>query len=271
MFAMLPQPLYLADAVQPAFELRYSWTGWPASPPFLADPSVLDEIACLWEDDSLRLLDRFWSDEKVHLTFSAKPEVSPVFFASRVKGRLDHGLRRAAQGFGGFSRKVSVCSVGHNCREQVEAYIASQVETARFADPSFQELMAEFTVVDSTVDLSLLVASAHGRYWYNLHLVLVTTERYRVVDRTRLTTIRDRSFAIARKKGYRISRLSVMPDHLHMALGGDIEQSPQEIALAFQNNLAYALGQSRIWTDTYYAGTFGEYDMWAIRGKASPR
>jgi hypothetical protein len=31
------------------------------------------------------------------------------------------------------------------------------------------------------------------------------------------------------------------------------------------------LGQSRIWADTFYVGTFGEYDMWAIRHKESPR
>ena len=43
----------------------------------------------------------------------------------------------------------------------------------------------------------------------------------------------------------------------------------QEVALAFQNNLAYALGQARIWADTYYVGTFGEYDMSAVRGKQS--
>ena len=56
-----------------------------------------------------------------------------------------------------------------------------------------------------------------------------------------------------------------MPDHLHVALRGNIEQSPHEIALAFQNNLAYALGRGKIWQDTYYVGTFGEYNMRAIR------
>ena len=73
-------------------------------------------------------------------------------------------------------------------------------------------------------------------------MVLVTAERYRVVDRKRLATLHDFSFSIAERKGYKISRLSVMPDHLHVALRGDIQQSPQEIALSFQNNLAYALG-----------------------------
>jgi REP element-mobilizing transposase RayT len=56
-----------------------------------------------------------------------------------------------------------------------------------------------------------------------------------------------------------------MPDHVHMSLRGDIEKSPQEIALCFQNNLAYALDQNAVWQHTYYVGTFSEYDMDAIR------
>ncbi len=55
-----------------------------------------------------------------------------------------------------------------------------------------------------------------------------------------------------------------MLDHLHLALRGNIQHSPQEIALSFQNNLAYMLGQKRIWDDGFYAGTFSEYDFGAI-------
>jgi len=57
-----------------------------------------------------------------------------------------------------------------------------------------------------------------------------------------------------------------MPEHLHIALRGNVEHSPQEIALAFQNGLAYAMGGFRIWENDYYVGTFGEYTMGAVRG-----
>ena len=158
---MQPQPLYDAAVVRPAFELRYSWTAWPFRPPLGAGPDVLREVEPLWEDDGLRLLERWWSEEKA--------------------------------------------------------------------------------------------------------------ERYRVVDRGRLTTLRDSALRIAEKKGHQISRLAIMPDHLHLSLRGNIAHSPQEIALSFQNNLAYALGQVRFLADTFYVGTFGEYDMWAIRRRESPR
>jgi hypothetical protein len=61
-----------------------------------------------------------------------------------------------------------------------------------------------------------------------------------------------------------------MPDHLHIALRGDHERSPNEIVYAFQNNLAYAVGQQHLWQDPFYVGTFSEYDMDAVRRRSSP-
>ena len=59
--------------------------------------------------------------------------------------------------------------------------------------------------------------------------------------------------------------MAVIPGHVHMAMVGHFEQTPEETALAYQNNLAYALGQKRIWQESYYIGTVGEYAMDAIR------
>jgi len=267
---MGPKPLYHPENLSPAYELRYSWTGWPTRgglPP--EGVGVLERLNAAWEDNGLRRLEQRWAEDRVQITFSTKTHVSPVFLASRAKGRLQHELRKSGLTFAGFSRKVAVRTLGHNRREHVEAYIASQVDRERFCDPSFEALIREFTVVCPDVDLSQPTETAHGRYWYNVHIVLVTAERHRVVDRRRLTVLRDTSLAIAEKKGYGISRLSVMPDHLHTALRGNLEHSPLDIALAFQNNLAYALGQLRIWADTFYTGTFGEYDMGAVRGSES--
>ena len=54
-------------------------------------------------------------------------------------------------------------------------------------------------------------------------------------------------------------------DHLHLGLRGNIEESPAEIALVLLNNTAYAVGQNAIWQRGYYAGTFSEYDVNAVR------
>jgi REP element-mobilizing transposase RayT len=260
------QPLYTGLNVQPAFCLRYGWTGWPAIgasfPPGLGD--VVIQAAELWEGDGLRLLESRCTGEMVQLTFSAKPVIAPVLAASRVKGRLQHALRKAGLPIQ-FSRKLALRSIGHNSTSDVEQYIRNQVSNAAFNDADFAERLRRATVRNPHVVLADPTETSSGRYWYNLHVVLVTEGRYQRGDQPWLERIRDQSLKIARKKGHAISCLSVMPDHLHIALRGNIEHSPHEIALAFQNNLAYAIGQIRLWRYTYYAGTFGEYDMSAIR------
>ncbi|MBI2193026.1 MAG: transposase [Planctomycetes bacterium] len=271
-FLPMPTPIYKALNLNPAFHLRYSWTTWPSGGCFaeLPSPEILSEVFPLWEKDGLRLLERYWSREKIQITFSAMPQVSPVLLATRAKGRLQYAFRMGGHPSARFSRKLSVRSVGKNETQEVLDYIESQVSKANFVDRSFQEFMKEFTVGDPKVELGVPTETARGRYWYNLHLVLVVQERARIVDRRRLEIIRDSCFKIARKKGYGIAAASVMPDHLHLGLRGNPEHSPEEIALAFQNNLAYALGQNAVWSYNYYAGTFSEYDMAAIRRNPSP-
>lgn len=121
------------------------------------------------------------------------------------------------------------------------------------------------TATDSSVRLDEPTATATGRYWYNLHVVLVTDQRLRFTDEGSLRKIGRMCDTVARKKRYQVSRRSVMPDHLHLALRADIEHSPQDVALAFMNNIAFAFGQKAVFRPSYYVGTFGEYDMGAVR------
>jgi REP element-mobilizing transposase RayT len=265
---MALQPLYRGDDLKFAGLLRYTWTGWASTGEIPQPAAMIDSLKPLWENDGLRLLEHHWQGRQLQLAFSTRPDVTPVFAAGRAKGRFQDALRKARCAFSGFSRMLAVRSVGDNTRRQVEEYIAGQVAKEGFIDPRFREQMEEFTVCCPEVDLSQPTETARGRYWYNLHVVLVVAQRHRIVDRQRLAAIRDGCFRIAAKKGHRISTLSVMPDHLHVAIRGNIEHSPAQIALALQNNLAYLLGQTPIWQDSSYCATFGEYDMGAIRVRA---
>jgi REP element-mobilizing transposase RayT len=149
----------------------------------------------------------------------------------------------------------------------VEAYIRNQVANEELADERFRELLTSFTVVDPQVDLSVPTETNSGRYWYNLHIVLVVSDRYRIGEATTLARIRDTVLRICATKGYAASRTAVLPDHLHLAVRGAVEETPETMALAFLNNLAYILGQRPWWQAGYYAGTFGEYGMAAVRQK----
>ena len=268
---MKPSPVYSADAItNPAYHLRYTWTGWPSGCEFPRQPDsefflTLDSFL---ETDGIRRLETNWSPNQIQLTCSVKPTVSPVLFTARIKGRLQHALRQANCATR-FSRKVAFRTIGDNTRQQIEAYIANQVSKEQFADPQFAEFMRGFTVKDPSVRLQDPTATLSGRYWYNLHLVLVTELRMRFTDRSSLEKISRLCKSIADRKQYLLSIRSVMPDHLHLALRGNLEHSPLEIALAMMNNLAFAFGQNAIWRPGYYVGSFSEYDMHAVRSSCA--
>jgi REP element-mobilizing transposase RayT len=264
---MPPEPLYRPEDLRAAYQLRYSWSGWPSGDPFPVDlvARVLPEIGPEWEKDGLRLLESSVRPNILQLTMSTSPVVAPVTLAARIKGRIQHHCRLRGTPVD-FSRKLAVRSLGDPTRAEVEGYIRNQVPNEDLADERFRQMLSAFTVVDPRVDLSIPTESNSGRYWYNLHLVLVTSERYRIGEARTLAQIRDTVCRICIKKGHAVSTAAVMPDHLHLALRGAIAEAPQTIALSFLNNLAYNLGQRPWWQAGYYAGTFGEYSMAAVRG-----
>jgi len=190
---MLPEPLYRSADLRPAYQLRYGWTGWPSDPSFPTDllADVLPDIAPEWEKDGIRVLESSLASERIQLTLSTTPQVAPVTLAARVKGRIQHHCRRRGALIA-FRRKLAVRSLGDATRAQVETYIRNQVPKESLADERFREMLRSFTVVDPQVDLSAPTESNSGRYWYNLHLVLVVRERYRIGERPpwRISAIR---------------------------------------------------------------------------------
>ena len=65
--------------------------------------------------------------------------------------------------------------------------------------------------------------------------------------------------------GHLLARAGILSDHVHLALGCGIEESPLQVALGYLNNLAYAQGMTAVYQFGFYVGTFGEYDWGAIR------
>lgn len=261
----MPNPPYDPRTANTAYQLRYSWTGWPSAKTFPVQPlALIEQTKPAWETDGLRVLESRWTTELVQILFSVRPEVSPVFLASRAKGRLDHALRQAKHE-APFSRKIAVRAVGDNTRDDIEAYIERQVIKEQFVDPRWEASLAEFTVTNAAVDLSKPAESVRGRYWHNLHLVLVVDDCHRLSDLGVFRTIRESCLRIAGTNGHALSRLSVMPDHLHLVLRGKPEESPNDIASVYQNELTDMTNLGRFWRDSFYVGTFSEYTTQAVR------
>ena len=263
---MQPTPIYTEASVRPVHALRYDWTGWLREKrPFPElTRSVVEQLSPLWRDDGMALESANVQGDRVQCLFVAAPALSPVACARRAKGRLQQALRQAGVRVS-FSRRVSLRTLGVNTSQTVAGYIGGQASRSDYADPRFKQFLREQTIVDPSVQLAEPARGAHGRYWYNLHLVLVVQDRdYPVTRRENFGRLRDGCQRIATKKGYGIAALSIMPDHIHAALKGATGQSPLDIGLAFLNNLAWLMGYNRVWSEEFYVGTFSEYRVGAV-------
>ncbi len=257
--------LYTGQGNNIVHRLQYGWTGWTTGAPLDSQTvtAVLEQSPSVFTQDHLTVDAVHVQDDMLQVLFSTDAETSPATLAQRAKGRLQHALR--AQGHAVvFSRKVAVRSVGHNVRAVVEQYLGRQLAKEDFADPRFVARLQQYTVTVPTVDLSKPAETAHGRYWYNLHLVLVVSGRHRFVEECELACIRDGILAVGEKLACQVAMVSVMPDHVHCALRGDPQRSPNNIGCAFQNGVAEQMRSGRIWEDQFYVGTFSEYDVDAI-------
>jgi len=229
---------YHAGDASPAFSLRWAWTGWPSADVF-PNPSSID-----W-----KLLESL--------------SVVPSMIVARLKGRLDHAFRTKGIPLK-FSRKVALRSLGENTQAGVDQYIANQVDKEQFVDDRFGASLKEFTRVWQSRAADPLEVNS-GRYWYQLHLVLVVDKRHRIVDLSFLGKMFESFQEIAIDAGYELSALSVMPDHTHVALRGVVSQSPEAIAVQFQNGIESHLRVNSLWQPSYYVGTFGAYNMKVVR------
>jgi hypothetical protein len=105
----MPTPNYNIQNLQPAFHLRYTWTGWQTDGthfPEHPDEPFFQQLDKAWSTDCLQRISTRWSADEIQLAFSTTPSVSPTLFVARAKGRLQHALRLDGTPVK-FSRKVS--------------------------------------------------------------------------------------------------------------------------------------------------------------------
>ena len=69
----------------------------------------------------------------------------------------------------------------------------------------------------------------------------------------------------AAKHDWRLSRIGLLSNHIHVLLGAGVTESPADVALSLMNNVAYAQGMKPAFRFSYYVGTFGPYDRNAVR------
>jgi len=193
---------------------------------------------------------------------STKPHIAPSEIIRSTKGRLQHLIR--AQSPKAFRRNYCIRSIGSATRTVVEDYVASQLGHHLLLDVQLRNRLAGFQRCDSGVDLSLPVFSAHGEYFYNLQMVFVNEERWMETRDEVLECLSEAIDATAMKHGLRLSRVALLPEHIHLTVGCPIDRAPESLALEFLNNFASVYGMKAVYQFGYYVGTIGEYDRGAV-------
>jgi REP element-mobilizing transposase RayT len=256
------EPIYTPDNTKPAYQLNWGLTVFWRQTPIPAD-HWLAALQQSTESDGVRVLKhRVTGNDASQFFVSTQPHVAPSALIRSVKGRLQHLNRRRAPK--ALQRNYCLRSIGSAKREEVEAYVAGQLGHHRMADPRVEARLARFQKCFPQIDLASPLFSSHGEYWYNLHLVILNEERWMEIRENvldRLSTTVERA---ANKHGDRLSRAAIVPDHIHLTMGCPIERSPEDVALGYLNNCAYAWGMSAMFQFGYYVGTFGEYDRGAV-------
>jgi len=255
------EPIYTVANTRVAYQLNWSYSlFWHEQPSTLEWFAELQEAT---EADGIRVLNHTFEPPSVSkFLVSTTPAVTPDLIPQRVKGRLQHLLRQTLPR--AFQRNYCLRSIGSTKRDKVEAYVDGQLGHHPLADERIQQRFQEHQVFDVTIDLSRRRQTSHAIYWYNLHLVLVMRDRARHMQAETLLAIRNMIRAVASKKGHLLSRAAILPDHIHVALGCELSESPEEIALSYMNNVAFAVGMQRLFEYGYWVGTFGEYDLGAV-------
>ena len=147
----------------------------------------------------------------------------------------------------------------------MQAYVGRQVQHHLAADSRTADILAQAQFLDPNVDLAGLRASAHGRFTHSLHLVLENAGRLCDSREEWLAASCAMVSGACGKKGWLLSRLGLVGNHLHVLAGCDVAHAPRDVALSLMNNLAYAHGMKPVFEHSFYVGTFGAYDHAAIR------
>ena len=255
-----PEPIYTPDRCSTAYQLDWSVTlFWRQIP---ATDDWLTELMPATEADGVRILrHRFPTPDCSQFLVSSKPAVRPVDVVRSIKGRLQYVVRQRWPK--AFQRNYDLHSIGSTRREKLEEYVNSQLQHHGLEGTAKAELF-DLQVCNPEIDLSRPRFSAHARYRCNLHLAFVTDWRKQVaVERLELIRSMIRRCAAAHKD--LLSRVGLLPDHIHLVLGFSPEEAPLNVALRYMNNIAFVFGMPPVLMRSCYLGTVGEYDLGAAQ------
>ena len=256
------QPNYTPENCRFAFQLLWSFNLFWRSAALAETWFAPLQVAL--EADGIRVLQHRVTNLHIsQFLLSTLPKVSPQLIAQRVKGRLQFLIRE--QNPHAFQRNYCVRSIGSTTAQKLHDYVAGQLEHHDIQPADKRWQLDDLRVVRPDVDLSQPRYTARAPYWFNLHLVVERSPDRQDFTLAELTSLRTQLIAVAGAKHHLLSRAAFLPDHVHWLIGCDVDQAPEAVALSYLNTLDDILGMNSAFRPSAYLGTFGDYDLGALR------
>ena len=255
--------IYTIENTNPAFQLNWtvSLFGRVA---FTSSSNWLDQLKTATDRDGVRILEFRSTQPNVGQFFvSTRPGLSPSQVVRSLKGRWQYLIR--ARHPSAFRRNYFIGSIGEANCQILDQYIAGQTAKHPMADPRVQKQIQSLQFHDATVDLGQVMTGNYGQFVYALQVVVENETGWNEIRESVLADSRAMIIRAAAKKRWRLSRIGMLSNHIHILLGVGVTESPASVALSLMNNLAYLQGMKPVFRFSYYVGTCGRYDRNAVR------
>ncbi len=257
------QPIYTIKNTTPAFQLNWSVSLF--SKARLPPPSDwLDSLKTATEPDGVRILEfRSLRPNVGQFLVSTLPQFAPSQIIRSLKGRWQYLIRERLPS--AFRRNYHIGSVGRANGRVLDQYVARQTEKHPMAAAHVQRRFQSLQYCDPAVDLSQCIHSSHGRLVHGLQIVIENEVGWKEIRTSVLADSCAMIIRAAEQKGWRLSRIGLLSNHIHVLIGPSVMESPASVALSLMNNLAYVQEMKPVFRFSYYVGTFGPYDRNAVR------
>lgn len=256
------EALYTGSNCTVAYQLNWSLSVYGQEP--IAHGALdLEKLNAEIAKDKLKVLEfNFRSENVAQFFISSRPESKPSEIVQRVKGRWVWLSRSNIPVR--LRRNYCISSVGTVNSAVLDTYVAGQPERHVMADPRVQAMIEAMQFHDSGVDLMRPRHNHYGNSIVAYHIVVETVGGWHNLCEESLQSYRAAVLAAGRKHGWRVARIGLVSNHIHILLGAGVQDVPADIALSILNNLAYTHDMKPVFKFSYYIGSFGKYDRGAI-------
>ena len=259
---MSSNPPYLPTNTTAAYQLNWSLSvfGKESLP---SPQACIEQLRESLARDNLKILEFLNRSPAVAQFFvSSQPHTNPSQIIRSVKGRWQN-ISRAIQPIE-FCRNYRISAVGTANSEVLDAYVQRQPMRHTMADPKVQSMIETVQFHDTQVNLTSVMRSSHGEYRYGLHVVIESESDWHEVRLEVLNGFRQAVIETCAEREWRLARIGLLSNHLHILVGPKIDDSPSDVAMAVLNGMAQTQRMKPLFRFSYFAGTFGEYDRGAI-------